>query len=98
MRLGQADPQAQLGFLAANPGRIPTIIAATARAYAADYLQQLIGVLGWTDTPLPRAYEAFATMVLLLAAGASAAGPARLIWVPFAAACSPLWRSSCCNT
>ena len=82
VRLSQADPHAQLAFLAASPGRIPDIIAATERAYLPDYWQQLIGVLGWTDAPLPRAYEWFATLVLILAAGASAAGPSRLVWAP----------------
>jgi uncharacterized membrane protein len=84
VRFSHADPLAQLGFLAANPGQITAIIGATARAYLADYWQQLIGVLGWTDTPVPLAYEWFATLVLILAAGASAAGPARLIWAPLA--------------
>ena len=83
VRLGQADLHAQLAFLAANPGRIPDIIGATARAYLPDYWQQLIGVLGWTDTPLPVAYQWFATLVLILAAAASATFPARLIWAPF---------------
>jgi uncharacterized membrane protein len=82
--LSQADWHAQLGFLAANPGQIPSIIGATARAYLGDYWQQLIGVLGWTDTPLPRAYDVFATLVLILAAAASAAGSARMIWAPLA--------------
>lgn len=84
VRLSQADLHAQLAFLAGNPGRIPAIIAATARAYLPDYWQQLIGVLGWTDTALPPAYEWFASLVLILAAVASAAGPARHIWLPLA--------------
>jgi uncharacterized membrane protein len=85
VHLGHADARAQLAFLAANPGAIPKIIAATARYYLWEDWQQLIAVTGWTDTYFPPAYIWFATFVLAVAVIASAAGPARRpIWAALA--------------
>jgi uncharacterized membrane protein len=77
IRLGGADIHQQLALLAADPGRIPGIIAATASAFTLEYWVQLIGVLGWTDTRLPAAYIILASITLALAALASTNGRPR---------------------
>jgi uncharacterized membrane protein len=89
IRLGGGDIHQQLAFLAADPGRIPGIIATTARAFTLEYWVQFIGVLGWTDTRLPTAYIVLASVTLALAVLASTNGRPRqpllvLVGVAFA--------------
>ncbi len=86
IHLGGSDIGRQVALLAADPGRVPAIILATAHAYAVPYAVQFIGVLGWTDTRLPHAYVIFAALVLVLAFLAGTSGPARRPWAPCAAA------------
>ena len=47
------DPAAQIAYLASNPLAIFTVAAETLRERWQGYLQQLIGMLGWLDTPVP---------------------------------------------
>ncbi len=83
VKLGGADMHAQLASLSADPRQIPAIVAHTIRRSTLEYWRQFIGVLGWTDTPLPTAYLIAQTVVLALAA-ASAAGSTRLRRAPLA--------------
>jgi hypothetical protein len=82
VRRGREDAHAQLAWLAADPARVPAVIWATARSFGADYVAQTIGVLGWTDTPLPTPYISAACVVLVLAGAAGTGGPARRPWLP----------------
>ncbi len=86
VRMGGSDAHRQLALLAADPGGIPGIVAATARAFAVEYAVQFVGVLGWTDTRLPNAYILAAWVVLVLAGMAGMAGPARRPWWPLGGA------------
>ena len=85
VKLGGADIARQLAFISANPGAILPIIAHTVRNAAWPDWQQLIGVLGWTDTILPTPYILAQTCVLA-AAAAACVGTARLKWAPTAGA------------
>jgi uncharacterized membrane protein len=76
VKLGGADMPRQIAFITADPGQILPIIARTLHNAAWKYWQQLIGVLGWTDTILPNSYILAQTVVLALAA-AACAGPSR---------------------
>ncbi len=82
VRLGQADWQRQLSWLLADPGSIPRIAIATVWNFTPNYAEQFIGRLGWTDTPLPRAYLVVAGLLLVppyLAAGRSRPRAAGLV-------------------
>jgi uncharacterized membrane protein len=70
VKLGGGDMHRQIAFIAAHPGQILPIIALTFQNSGWKYWQQLIGVLGWTDTPLPTPYILAQTLVLCLAAAA----------------------------
>jgi uncharacterized membrane protein len=83
VRLGGADLGRQLAFLHDNPGQIMPIIVRTFRHLTLEYWRQLVGVLGWTDTPIPNPAIAAETLVLALAAFACA-GPTRLRRMPLA--------------
>ena len=85
VKLGGADLHGQLAFLATHGAAIPTIILNTARQSAMGYWRQVIGVLGWTDTPLPTAIILLQTATLAIAA-VSTGGTTRLRRAPFAGA------------
>jgi len=84
VKLGHADPAAQLAFLAGHPSAWATILGATAGFYAWPYWSQLIGSLGWNDTDLPTPYLVGASLMLLLAALASGRAAPRRAWAPLA--------------
>ncbi len=71
VKLGGADMPRQLAYLHANPGQILPILFRTIHHDAGPLWAQFIGVLGWTDTPMPRPYLQAQSAVLLLAALAS---------------------------
>jgi uncharacterized membrane protein len=50
---GVTDPAAQLSFIVHHPLEFLGILCHTVIANAGDYFRQMIGVLGWIDTPLP---------------------------------------------
>jgi uncharacterized membrane protein len=77
IKFGGADIHQQVALLAGDPGRIPGIVVATLRTFTVDYVVQIIGVLGWTDTRLPHGYVIAGAAVLVLALAASADGPVR---------------------
>jgi uncharacterized membrane protein len=81
VKLGGADMHRQIVFIAAHPGQILPTIALTFHNSAWKYWQQLIGVLGWTDTPLPKPYILAQSGVLCLAA-AACGGTARRAYAP----------------
>jgi uncharacterized membrane protein len=86
VRLGGADIGRQLALLGADPWQIPRIAMATARASGIEYAVQFIGVLGWTDTRLPRWFITGLGVVLVLAALAGTQGAARRPLLPLAGA------------
>lgn len=47
------DPEAQIGFILSDPFRYLLIFTSTIDSKLENITQQLIGVLGWLDTPLP---------------------------------------------
>ncbi len=71
VKLGGADMSRQLAFLSAHAAQIPAILLRTIHHDTGALWQQFIGVLGWTDTPLPLPYMYAQTAILILAALAS---------------------------
>ncbi len=82
-----ADMSRQLSFVRAHPETIRPTIIDTLRLFPLGWWKELIGVLGWTDTPLPSTYILFGSAVLVLAAlsmpsRAMASGVRRSPWLP----------------
>jgi hypothetical protein len=67
-----SDFLGQARFLGAHLDRIPGIVAATFARHGPHYLPEIVGVLGWLDTPLPNAFYPAAYAML----GAAVAAPA----------------------
>lgn len=89
---GTQVPAEQLRFMAAHPGSFLAACLRATRAYADAWLHQMVGILGWLDTPLPDAVvvaELGALVVAALVDGtdASVSLPARtravavVVWV-----------------
>jgi hypothetical protein len=68
---------AQAQYLLHHIGTIPNIAAHTARQGATQYAAQVIGILGWLDTPLPKRFYMLAYLVLLVAAAFTYSGVSR---------------------
>jgi Predicted membrane protein (DUF2142) len=69
-----ADPGAQLTRLITDPVLIARVAFATVSRYGPYYVAHAIGVLGWLDTSLPRAYYGAAVLMLGVAAVAAMLG------------------------
>ena len=69
------DPQTQFQFLVEHPRAAVSIGVATLQASGGAYLAQLVGVLGWLDTPLPPGFYTAAGVVIAFACIAAAAPP-----------------------
>jgi uncharacterized membrane protein len=68
------DPAGQVAHVMHNPGSIFPVAFNTLRHGGAEYAAQMIGVLGWLDTPLPKVYYGLA-FVAFAAAVAAVWGP-----------------------
>lgn len=57
---GLADQGRQLAYLLANPLAVFAIAGETLDRFFGNFVHQIVGVLGWLDTPLPHLYVDFA--------------------------------------
>jgi uncharacterized membrane protein len=81
MRPG-VDPAAQVQVMQREPGAVMGIVAHDLADHSSDYLDELVGRLGWLDIWLPRAayYSALALLlVVAVTAGVSASMSERVI-------------------
>jgi uncharacterized membrane protein len=67
VRLMGSDAHTQLALLIAHPAAVPAIVIGTFQKFTGRWWREMIGVLGWTDTPLPRPYIFCASVTLVLA-------------------------------
>lgn len=58
------DPGVQMSFLVHHPGSLFTVAWNTMRHSGGEYGAQMVGVLGWLDTLLPKPYYVLAFVVL----------------------------------
>jgi uncharacterized membrane protein len=65
--MSEADPGAQAHALLRDPGIFVWAMLASLRDWWGDYLDGMIGVLGWLDTRLPDPFYSVAGTVLLVA-------------------------------
>jgi len=73
-------PGAQVQYLLAHPGSMIAIASDTLRIMLILIGHEMIGNLGWLDTPLPRWFWDVAGIALLGGFAGATAGPARRAW------------------
>jgi len=68
-----SEPLLQARYLLAHPAALWNLIDATLAVHGTHYLDQMVGVLGWLDTPLPPPFYT-AALTMLAVAGVAALG------------------------
>jgi uncharacterized membrane protein len=78
------DSSAQIAFSLAHPTRAIGVFWRTLVNQSSVIGEELIGMLGWLDTRLPRSFVEMAAAVLVLGMLSATAGPARQPWLSMA--------------
>jgi hypothetical protein len=77
-----ADASSQWAIAIANPIRTITVAWTSLVIRSPELGEQLIGKLGWLDTPLPHGFVLLAATIILLGYLSALAGPTRWPWLP----------------
>jgi uncharacterized membrane protein len=84
VELPPGDSSAQIAFSLANPTRAIGVFWRTLVSQSSTIGEELIGILGWLDTRLPRPFIELGAVVLVLGILSATTGPARKPWLSMA--------------